>query len=162
MGRCRTLVQLRLYRRQANLANRTRTKWSGTIRAATRIAQDSIRAFAGACRLVAICGFVTFATPTLAGAFGDGFGGAARGLSTSDITLLNQAVRTALEAQEQGAYAVWEGRESGQSGRASVLRVFDRNGMKCAEVEHVFTTGNPNRYVVPYCRIASGEWRIAF
>jgi len=135
----------------------------GAIAAATtRRTQTGIRMFAGTRMLVAICGIVAFATPMVAGAFGDGFGGAARGLNASDIALLNQAVRMALEAQAQGAYAVWEGRESGQSGRASVLRVFDRNGMKCAEVEHVFTTGNPNRYVVPYCRIASGEWRIAF
>ena len=52
--------------------------------------------------------------------------------------------------------------ESGQAGRATVLRVYEQNGMRCAEIEHVFTTGDANRYVVPFCRIASGEWRIAF
>jgi hypothetical protein len=33
--------------------------------------------------------------------------------------------------------------------------------MPCAEVEHVFTTGNRYRYVLPFCR-KDGEWKMAF
>jgi hypothetical protein len=111
--------------------------------------------------LVALC-VIAFATPSLAGAIGNGFARGARELNALDVALLEQAVRQVLETQKQSESAVWADAESGQSGRATVLRVYEQNGMRCAEIEHVFTTGNANRYVVPFCRIASGEWRIAF
>jgi surface antigen len=125
-------------------------------------AMRSVLTFKCTSTLVAVCAILAFATPSLAAAVGNGFAGAARGLNALDVTLLEQAVRQALDTQKQGESAVWEDRESGQAGRATVLRVYEQNGMRCAEIEHVITTGNANRYVVPYCRIVSGEWRIAF
>ena len=55
----------------------------------------------------------------------------------------------------------WEDPDTGEAGRASVLRIYEQDGMPCAEVEHVFTTGNRYRYVLPFCR-KDGEWKMAF
>ena len=116
-------------------------------------------------RLIVMYGLsviVASGTAALAGAASNGFAGASRGLNALDVALLERAVKQALDSQKQGATAVWEDKQSGEAGRASVLRVYEQNGMMCAEIEHVYTTGASNRYVVPYCRITSGEWKIAF
>jgi len=66
------------------------------------------------------------------------------------------------EAQKQGATADWAAKQSGRAGRATLLRVFERNGMPCGEIEHVFTVGGGNRYVLPFCRTGDGTWKVAF
>ena len=60
------------------------------------------------------------------------------------------------------ATADWAGKQSGRAGRATLLRVFERGGMPCGEVEHVFTAGGGNRYVLPFCRTGDGTWKVAF
>jgi len=34
--------------------------------------------------------------------------------------------------------------------------------MPCGEIEHVFTVGGGNRYVLPFCRTGDGTWKVAF
>jgi len=92
----------------------------------------------------------------------DPFGRDSYGLSEADWDLLKQSVRQVLEAQKQGATATWAGKQSGRAGRATLLRVFERGGMPCGEVEHVFIAGGGNRYVLPFCRAGDGTWKVAF
>jgi surface antigen len=92
----------------------------------------------------------------------DPFGRESYKISEEDWELLKLAVRQVLEAQKEGATANWESKQSGRAGRASLLRVFKRDSMPCGEVEHVFTTGGGNRYVLPFCRTADGTWKVAF
>jgi surface antigen len=92
----------------------------------------------------------------------DPFGRESYHLSEADWELLKQSVRQVLEAQKQGATADWVGKQSGRAGRATLLRAFEREGMPCGEVEHVFTAGGGNRYVLPFCRVSDGTWKIAF
>ena len=76
--------------------------------------------------------------------------------------LLKGAVRQVLESATAGTTADWQDPESGRAGRASLLRVFERDGMTCGEVEHVFTDGKGTRYVLPFCQVADGSWKVAF
>src|SRR5258705_6495135 len=92
----------------------------------------------------------------------DPFGRDGYRLSEADWELLKQSVRQVLEAQKQGAVATWAGKQSGRAGRATLLRVFERDSMPCGEVEHVFTAGGGNRYVLPFCRGGDGTWKVAF
>jgi surface antigen len=101
--------------------------------------------------------------PSASGAaLNDPFGRDSYRLSEADWELLKLSVRQVLEAQKQSATANWAGKQSGRAGRATLLRVFARDGMPCGEVEHVFTAGGGNRYVLPFCRTGDGTWKVAF
>jgi surface antigen len=101
--------------------------------------------------------------PSASGAeLNDPFGRDSYGLSEADWELLKRSVRQVLETQKQGATANWAGKQSGRAGRATLLRVFERGGMRCGEVEHVFTASGGNRYVLPFCRTGDGPWKVAF
>ena len=92
----------------------------------------------------------------------DPFGRQSYGLSAEDWELFRASVREVLEAQQQGAIARWQGKQSGRAGRATLLRVFKRGTMPCGEVEHFFTAGGGNRYVLPFCQVEDGTWKVAF
>lgn len=113
---------------------------------------------------LALCAALSFAPASSAFGAGlnDPFGRDVYKLDEADWELLKQSVRQVLEAQKQGAAATWAGKQSGRAGRATLLRVFERGGMPCGEVEHVFTAGGGNRYVLPFCRTGDGSWKVAF
>jgi hypothetical protein len=92
----------------------------------------------------------------------DPFGRDSYGLSEADWELLKQSVRQVLKVQRLGATATWAGNRSGRGGRATLLRVFERGGMPCGEVEHVFIAGGGNRYVLPFCCTGDGTSKVAF
>jgi surface antigen len=122
------------------------------------------RRFAGAALVLPICAALSVASlrPAPAAGLNDPFGRDSYNLSEADWELFKQTVRHVLEAQKAGATADWAGKESGRAGRATLLRVFERDGMPCGEVEHVFTVGGGRRYVLPFCRAGDGTWKIAF
>jgi hypothetical protein len=122
------------------------------------------RRFARAAIVLPVCAVLSVASLRFAPAAGlnDPFGRDSYHLSEADWELFKQSVRQVLEAQKQGATADWAGKESGRAGRATLLRVFERDGMPCGEVEHVFTAGGGRRYVLPFCRAGDGTWKIAF
>jgi surface antigen len=110
--------------------------------------------------LLASCFVAITATMTLAAAYHDFFGRERR-LNAKDLQLLHMSLRQALEAGVPGASASWQDDQTKEAGRASVVRIYQHNGMPCAEVEHVFATGNRYRYVLLFCR-KDGEWKMAF
>lgn len=110
--------------------------------------------------IVAMCVLAIVTTTTSAAVFADLFGRDRR-LNQKDLKLLQTSLLQVLEAQSAGAWTTWEDIETGEAGRASVLRLYERNGMPCAEVEHLFTARNPYRYVLPFCR-KDGQWKMAF
>ena len=110
--------------------------------------------------LVTACAVIVFASTSFAAAYHDFFGHERR-LNAKDLQLFQMSVREALAAGLPGASSSWEDRETNESGRAVVLRFYQRSGMTCAEVEHVFMTGNRYRYVLPFC-LKDGEWTMAF
>ncbi len=83
-------------------------------------------------------------------------------LSKEDSDLMRGALRSVLDARKAGATADWKSSSSGLAGRATSLDVFERNGMSCANVEHVFTAGGGSTYRLPFCRTSDGTWKIAF
>lgn len=110
--------------------------------------------------IVAACALAIVATTTFAGVFTDLFGRDRR-LDQKDLKLLQASLLQVLETRSPGASSTWEDAESGEAGRALVLRIYERDGMPCADVEHLFTARNPYRYVLPFCR-KDGQWKMAF
>jgi surface antigen len=83
-------------------------------------------------------------------------------LTAADQKLLTQAMRQAVGEGKAGATADWSDDSTGHAGRVTVLRVYEQGGMPCSSVEHVFTRGGGDRYVIPFCRQPDGAWKIAF
>jgi len=121
----------------------------------------SVRIFEGKSMLIATCVIAVFATTTYAAAFNDLFGRDWRRLNGKDMQLLQESVRIVLEIRAPGASKNWKDPDTGEAGRASVLRIYEQDGMPCAEIEHIFTSGNRYRYVLPFCR-KNGAWKMAF
>jgi surface antigen len=119
-----------------------------------RLAVLLILAFAG--------GVAAASHPVQAGPLVDPFGRSAYKLSQADMDLLKEAVRTVLEKQTVGATADWTSASSGKAGRATLLKTFTRDGMACGQVQHDFTKGEGQSYVLPFCRMPDGRWKIAF
>jgi hypothetical protein len=98
-------------------------------------------------------------------ATGDGlispFGGDAVTLGAEERALLGQSIVAVLDRYQAGAVSSWTGPGGSHAGRAELLRTFERQGLPCAEVEHRFTAGGGNPYTMPFCRVASGDWKIA-
>src|SRR5688572_14725720 len=77
-------------------------------------------------------------------------------LSKEDSELMRGALRSVLDAKQAGATADWKSSSGELAGRATSLDVFQRNGMSCANVEHVFTAGGGSTYRLPFCQISDG------
>jgi surface antigen len=120
--------------------------------------------FVKSMRCLAIASLLAASPLTVASGAGlvDPFGRESFRLSAEDWELLRESVRQVLEAQQDNATATWQGEQSGRAGRATLLRAFKHNGMTCGEVEHVFTAGGGNRYVLPFCQVEDGTWKVAF
>jgi surface antigen len=114
------------------------------------------------CNSAFVLSLLLGAVPASGGALVDPFGKETYRLSDAARELLKGAVRQVLESATAGTTADWQDPESGRAGRASLLRVFERDGMTCGEVEHVFTDGKGTRYVLPFCQVADGSWKVAF
>ena len=74
---------------------------------------------------------VAFALPAQAGPLVDPFGHTSYNLSEWDWGLLKQSVREVLEGQQVGASIDWDDPLTGKAGRATLLDVFTRDGMRC-------------------------------
>ena len=90
------------------------------------------------------------------------FGRSLAQMSPADRQAMEQARREVLERNEQGAVAMWRDEATGHTGVVRLTRIYERNGMSCADVEQVLRMPTESRFVIPFCRIADGTWRAAF
>jgi hypothetical protein len=111
--------------------------------------------------LIATCIVTVFATTAFGAVFNDLLGRDWQRLNGKGHAAPSEDTARSARRAFAGASVNWKDPRHGQSGRASVLRIYEQDGMPCAEVEHVFTTGNRYRYVLPFCR-KDGEWKMAF
>ena len=83
-------------------------------------------------------------------------------LSDADREAMTRARNEVLAKMQQGAVSIWKNDRTGHSGEARLARTYERNGLMCAEVDHFLKLSRESRYVIPFCRDASGTWRAAF
>jgi hypothetical protein len=83
-------------------------------------------------------------------------------LSNADREAMERARNAVLARMEPGAVSMWKDDRTGHSGVARLARAYERNGLPCADVEHILKLPQQSRYVIPFCRDASGTWRAAF
>ncbi|HEY4136540.1 MAG TPA: hypothetical protein VGO34_15145 [Alphaproteobacteria bacterium] len=92
----------------------------------------------------------------------DPFGRDGVNLDPQEWTMIKGAVGEVLQAPKVGGTASWDNPPTGRAGQAKVLRIYQAKGLNCVEVEHDFTKGAGNRYVLPFCQVADGSWKVAF
>lgn len=83
-------------------------------------------------------------------------------LSDADREAMTRSRNEVLAKMQPGAVSIWKNDRTGHSGEARLARTFERNGLMCAEVDHFLRFQQERRYVIPFCRDASGTWRAAF
>jgi surface antigen len=85
-------------------------------------------------------------------------------LTAEDIELLSTAANHVYDGGKIGASEVWSNAASGNSGSATLLEVFERDGLPCRRVEHVIKVRKdavPKRLELTTCRTADGRWLLA-
>jgi surface antigen len=87
---------------------------------------------------------------------------ATTGMSREDLTIMRKAMRDALDEYTVGATRAWSSPKSGKAGKATVTKIFEQGGMKCAQLAHEFTQGTGNNYTAPLCKVKDGSWKLAF
>lgn len=92
----------------------------------------------------------------------DPFGPNAVSMSADDLALMRQSIEKVLAAKKAGAVSEWRSAKGENTGRSSLRKTFTRDGLPCGEVEHVFTSGDGHRYVLPFCEVKGGQWKLAF
>jgi surface antigen len=126
--------------------------------------EENMRQFAygSLVAVVAVVTAISVASPALA-QFISPFGKeATTGLSREDLTIMRKAMRDALDEYTVGATRTWSSPKSGKAGKATVTKIFEQSGMKCAQLAHEFTQGPGNDYTAPLCKADDGTWKIAF
>src|SRR5262245_10846418 len=90
------------------------------------------------------------------------FGRESMDIDREELNLMYQAIYESLEQYKVGATEKWKSPERDVAGRASLSKVFTQKGLRCGEVEHVFTAGGGRRYLLPFCKTKEGQWKLAF
>jgi surface antigen len=106
---------------------------------------------------------LALAAPVSAQGLIDPFGRDAVDINPADWALMRDATRKALESGKAGTAVAWKNPDNTRAGQAKLLRTFKRGTLtNCGEVEHVFTKGGGRRYVLPFCKLPDGSWKVAF
>jgi surface antigen len=100
--------------------------------------------------------------PPLSAQLVNPFGRDSVGISEEDWTLMTNAMQGALAEYKVGATRTWRSATGRRAGKVVVTRTFQRDGMKCAQITHQFTTGPGYSYTAPMCQVQDGSWKLAF
>jgi surface antigen len=112
--------------------------------------------------MVAVATASAVAPPALAQLISPFGKNASTALSREDLTLMRKAMRDALEEYRVDATRTWASKKGDRAGKATVTRLFEQGGMKCAQLAHEFTEGPGSNYTAPLCKTKDGTWKLAF
>jgi surface antigen len=86
------------------------------------------------------------------------------GLSHEDIEGMGTASQKVLQLASDHSVAQWQNPDSHHAGVVRLIRSFDAHGMPCRMLDYTIRfeeLGNsPDHYVVNWCRLSDGEWKI--
>jgi surface antigen len=86
------------------------------------------------------------------------------GLTQDDIDRMHAAAARLYEGRSIGSVERWRSPSSGDAGEVTLVRSFDAAGMPCRtidyKVRHAAMTTQLRLYVVTWCRVQEGDWKI--
>lgn len=81
----------------------------------------------------------------------------------SDLRLLNGTRDALLTGTADSGTKSWSNPKSGVSGKTTLVRSFAKKGLPCREIRYdIDSRGAKRKFVVPYCRVKDGSWKLAF
>jgi len=84
-----------------------------------------------------------------------------RYMSDEDRRILKDAAQSTLEEGADGATTLWENPLTGARGELTPRAAFDRDGLRCRDIEVANSAqGRSNRLVLTACKQSDGEWKI--
>jgi surface antigen len=90
------------------------------------------------------------------------FGGELVDLTEHDLVLLKDSVRKVLEGNVVGSHATWSNAETSHFGIVALVKVYERQGLRCGAVAYAVAAGGRTRFVLPFCKHSDGAWKIMF
>jgi hypothetical protein len=86
-------------------------------------------------------------------------------LTRDDMDMIKAAVTQQVHGKPVRTTVSWSNPASGNSGTIRLLRVFEREGLRCEEIEYVLRPPLPamptDRFVFTSCLRPDGTWKIA-
>jgi surface antigen len=83
--------------------------------------------------------------------------------TSADLKLLNSTRDQLLAAKDGDPTRRWQNPKNGATGVTTLLKTFTKDGLPCREIRYdIDVRGQKRRYVVPYCQVRDGSWKIAF
>ena len=86
------------------------------------------------------------------------------GLSQDDLDRMGAAAARLYEGRSIGTVERWRSPDSNNAGEVSLLRSFTANDMPCRTLQYTVRFARVgqrlSQYVVNWCKIPSGEWKI--
>ena len=115
---------------------------------------------------MALCGVASEPGPVWAQAGAFGWSPDTARLTDRDNQLLWQATDALNQAASAAAGDTrsWTNAVSGNSGKVTLARLFESNGMPCHALQYAISFAGqpvPQDYAFTWCRIADGQWKIA-
>ena len=85
-------------------------------------------------------------------------------LTEDDFNRMEAAAARLYEGRSIGSVESWRSPESKDAGEVKLTRAFDVNGMPCRTLDYTILLQArktpPDHYVVNWCRVQGGEWKI--
>lgn len=89
--------------------------------------------------------------------------GAGLEMTSADLTLVNKSRDELLAAKSGQPTRRWKNPETGASGVTTLAGTFTKQGLPCREIRYdIEVKGKSRRFIVPYCQVKNGSWKIAF
>jgi surface antigen len=82
-------------------------------------------------------------------------------VTAADREAMARARGEVLDNLKPGAVSAWKDEKTGHLGKAHLLRVYEKNGMTCGDVEQILKVQQASHYVISFCRASDGTWRAA-
>ena len=83
------------------------------------------------------------------------------GVTTADIDLAKAAGREQMDGAPVGTVNRWENPSTGAYGTVELVRIYERDGLPCRELYHVFytETRGTNDFSSSICLFTDGSWK---
>ena len=85
-------------------------------------------------------------------------------LPQADLDRMNAAAARLYEGRSIGTVERWRDPDTRDAGEVKLLHSFDEHGMPCRTIDYTIRfdkrRNRPDHYVVNWCRVSDGSWKI--
>jgi len=87
-------------------------------------------------------------------------------LGQDDIDMIRATLNQKIHGRQAGTSASWSNPASGNSGTLTLVRVFERRGQRCEQIDYQIRSSRPgrpsDRYDLTSCLQPNGAWMLSY